>query len=146
MISAISAIANDGVRVTPHVIKYSPEEEALKVKHIQTVSPETAHTVARLLAGSIGRSKSPVNLEDYHVAAKTGTARKSIAGAKGYTNKLVTSIIGFLPASNPQVEIYVVIDSPSKGALWGSTVAAPVFREVALQTARIMNIPPDKKK
>ena len=144
MASAISAIANNGVRVTPHVIKYSPEEEAEKIKHIQTVSPETAYTVTKLLAGSIGRSKSPVNLEDYTVAAKTGTARKSSYGTKGYTNKLVTSIIGFLPASNPQVEIYVVIDSPSKGALWGSTVAAPVFREVALQTARIMNIAPDK--
>ena len=142
MASAISAIANNGVRVTPHVIKYSPEEEAKKIKHIQTVSPETAHAVTKLLAGSIGRSKSPVNL-DYHVAAKTGTARKS-SNNGGYTNKLVTSIIGFLPASNPQVEIYVVIDSPSKGALWGSTVAAPVFREVAMQTARIMNIPPDK--
>ena len=104
------------------------------------------HSVAKLLAGSIGRSKSPVNLDEYHVAAKTGTARKSVSGGKGYTTKLVTSIVGFLPASNPQVEIYVVIDSPSKGALWGSTVAAPVFREVALQTARIMNIAPDKKK
>ena len=144
MVSAISAIANNGVRVTPHVIKYSPEEAAEKIKAVQVIKPETAHSVAKLLAGSIGRSKSPVNLDDYHVAAKTGTARKSITGAKGYTNKLVTSIIGFLPANNPQVEIYVVIDSPSKGALWGSTVAAPVFREVALQTARILNIPPDK--
>ena len=100
--------------------------------------------MTKLLAGSVGNSKSPVNLEDYHVAAKTGTARKSSYGTKGYTSKLVTSIIGFFPATNPQVEIYVVIDSPSKGALWGSTVAAPVFREVALQTARIMNITPDK--
>lgn len=81
----------------------------------------------------------------YQVAAKTGTARKSTSGGKGYSNKLVTSIIGYLPASNPQVLIYVVVDSPSKGALWGSTVAAPVFREVALQTARIMNIAPDKQ-
>ncbi len=145
MVSAISAIANNGVRVTPHVIKYTPEEEVEKIKHIQTIKPETAHSVSRLLAGSIGRSKSPVNLDDYNVAAKTGTARKSISGAKGYTNKLVTSIVGFFPANNPQVLIYVVIDSPSKGALWGSTVAAPVFREVALQTARILNIPPDKK-
>src|SRR5574344_798884 len=144
MVSAISAIANNGVRVTPHVIKYTPEEAETKIHHIQTIKPETAHAVTRLLAGSIGRSKSPVNLDDYHVAAKTGTARKSSFGGKGYTTKLVTSIIGFLPASSPQVEIYVVIDSPSKGALWGSTVAAPVFREVAMQTARIMNIPPDK--
>jgi cell division protein FtsI (penicillin-binding protein 3) len=144
MVSAVSAIANNGIRVTPHVIKYSPEDEIEKVKSVQAVIPETARIVTKLLAGSVGRSKSPVNLDEYHVAAKTGTARKSSSGGKGYTNKLVTSIIGFLPASNPQVEIYVVIDSPSKGALWGSTVAAPVFREVALQTARIMNITPDK--
>lgn len=146
MASAISAIANNGVKVTPHVIKYTPEEEAEKIKRVPVIKPETAQSVIRLLAGSIGRSKSPVNLDEYQVAAKTGTARKSVSGGKGYSTKLVTSIIGFLPASNPQVEIYVVIDSPSKGALWGSTVAAPVFREVALQTARIMNIAPDKKK
>ncbi len=144
--SAISTIANNGVRVTPHVIQYPPELLSEKVKQVQVLSPQTAHSVTKLLAGSIGRSKSPVNLEDYTVAAKTGTARKSVSGGKGYTTKLVTSIIGFFPATNPEVLIYVVIDSPSKGALWGSTVAAPVFREVALQTARIMNIVPDKVK
>ena len=144
MVAAISALANHGVMVTPHVIKYSPEEETVKVKHVQAIKPETAQTVTKLLTGSIGRSKSPVNLEDYHVAAKTGTAKKIIPGKKGYSGKLVTSIIGYFPATNPQIEIYVVIDSPSEGALWGSTVAAPVFREVALQTARILNIAPDK--
>lgn len=142
--SIISAFANDGVKVTPHVIKYTQEQAEGKIQHIRIMSPETAHSITKLLAGSIGRSKSPVNLDGYHVAAKTGTARKSTSGGTGYTNKLITSIIGYFPASNPQVLIYVVIDSPSKGALWGSTVAAPVFREVALQTARIMNIPPDK--
>jgi len=144
MASAVSAIANDGVKITPHVIKYAPEDAVDRVKYVQVISPETARSVTKLLAGSVGRSKSPVNLDEYQVAAKTGTARKTVYGSKGYSSKLVTSIVGFLPASNPQVEIYVVIDSPSKGALWGSTVAAPVFREVALQTARIMNIAPDK--
>ena len=143
--SIISAFANDGVKVTPHVIKYSQEQAEEKIHHTRIMSPETAHSLTKLLAGSIGRSKSPVNLDMYQVAAKTGTARKSTSGGKGYSNKLVTSIIGYLPASNPQVLIYVVVDSPSKGALWGSTVAAPVFREVALQTARIMNIAPDKQ-
>lgn len=144
--SAISAIANNGIKVTPHVIKYPPELLPEKVKQEQVLTPQTAHSVTKLLAGSIGRSKSPVNLEDYTVAAKTGTARKVVRGGKGYSSKLVTSIIGFFPATNPEVLIYVVIDSPSKGALWGSTVAAPVFREVALQIARIMNIVPDKTK
>jgi cell division protein FtsI/penicillin-binding protein 2 len=58
---------------------------------------------------------------------------------------LYTSVIGYFPASNPQVLIYVVVDSPSGSEMWGSTVAAPVFKEVALQTARILNIVPDKK-
>ena len=81
--SAISAIANNGVKVTPHVIKYPPEVLPEKVKQVQVLSPQTAHSVTKLLAGSIGRSKSPVNLEDYSVAAKTGTARKSVSGGKG---------------------------------------------------------------
>jgi cell division protein FtsI (penicillin-binding protein 3) len=143
MVSAISAIANDGIKVTPHVIKYPPDVEAERIKHVRVISSDTARTVTRLLAGSIGRSKSQVNLDGYNVAAKTGTARKSSSG-RGYSDKLVTSIIGYFPATNPQVLIYVVIDSPSKGALWGSTVAAPVFKDVAVQVARIMNIVPDK--
>ena len=50
-----------------------------------------------------------------------------------------------MPASNPQLLIYVVIDSASAGGpVWGNTVAAPVFKEVANQCARILNIPPDK--
>jgi cell division protein FtsI (penicillin-binding protein 3) len=50
-----------------------------------------------------------------------------------------------LPASDPQIIIYVVVDSPTGEVLYGNTVAAPIFREVALQVARIMNIPPDKE-
>ena len=61
-------------------------------------------------------------------------------------NKLYTSIVGYLPASDPQVLIYVVVDSAQGGGVWGATIAAPVFKEVAQQTARILNIPPDKKK
>ncbi len=144
MASAASAIANNGVRVTPHVIKYSPEEAETKIKSVQVMTPENAHALTKLLAESIERSKSPAKLDHYTVAAKTGTSKKTMENGRGYTNKLYTSVIGYFPASNPQVLIYVVVDSASGGDVWGSTVAAPVFREVALQTARIMNITPDK--
>ena len=83
-------------------------------------------------------------MPQYTVAAKTGTSRKPLGKQKGYSNQLYTSVIGFLPADNPKILIYVVVDSPKGEAIWGSTVAAPIFREIALQTARIMNIPPDK--
>ncbi len=145
MVSAVSALANDGVRVTPHVIKYSPEEEAEKIQRIQAIKPETARTVTQLLAKSVANSKSYINLDKYTVAGKTGTSKKPKERSKGYSDALYASVIGYLPASNPQILIYVVIDSASTGGpVWGNTVAAPVFKEVANQCARILNIPPDK--
>ena len=65
---------------------------------------------------------------------------------KGYSDALYASVIGYFPANNPQLLIYVVIDSATAGGpVWGNTVAGPVFKEVALQSARILNIPPDKE-
>ncbi len=145
MISAVSALANNGVRVTPHVIKYSPEEEKEKIKYVQAVSPETAQIVTQLLAKSVSNSKSYINLDKYSVAGKTGTSKKPMENKKGYSDALYASVIGYLPANNPQILIYVVVDSASAGGpVWGNTVAAPIFKEVALQVARILNIPPDK--
>ena len=144
MISAVSALANGGVKITPHVIKYSPEEAEKKLKKEQVVSYQTAQRMTRLLSQAIENGKSPAKLDNYTVAAKTGTSLKPKEKGSGYTNKMYTSIVGYLPASNPQILIYVVVDSPVGEAIWGSTVAAPIFREVALQSARILNLAPDK--
>ncbi len=145
MASAVSALANNGNRVTPHVIKYSEEEALEKIKTTPVISIDKAQALTKLMTQSIESSKSPVKLDNYTVAAKTGTSRKTMENGIGYTNKLYTSVVGFFPASNPQVLIYVVVDSASGYDVWGSTIAAPIFREVALQTARILNITPDKK-
>ncbi len=144
MISAVQALANNGVRVTPHVIKYSPEEEALKVQRTQVLSPETAHSVTRLLAASVNHGRSVIKMDKYNVAAKTGTSRKPKENSSGYTPFTYTSTIGFLPASDPQILVYVMVDSAKVGAIWGNTVAGPVFHEVTTQVARIMNLKPDK--
>ncbi len=144
MVSAVSALANDGVRVTPHVIKYSPEEEIEKVKRIPTVSAQTARTITKLLAMSVNNGKSCIKMDKYNVAAKTGTSRKPLENGVGYSGAVYTSTIGYFPASDPQVLIYVVVDSAKKGPVWGNTVAGPVFKEVAEQTARILDLKPDK--
>ena len=144
MASAVSALANDGVRVTPHVIKYSEEEAKEKIKSVQALKPETARITTQLLAKSVANSRSVINLDKYSVAGKTGTSRKPKENAKGYSDSVYTSVIGYLPASNPQILVYVIVDSPTGGAVWGNTVAGPVFKEVATQSARILNIPPDK--
>ncbi|MCI1272927.1 MAG: penicillin-binding protein 2 [Clostridiaceae bacterium] len=144
MASAVSALANNGVRVTPHVIKYSPEEAATKIKETQVVTPETAHSITRLLVQSVNKGKSVVKLDKYNVAAKTGTSRKPRENSAGYTPYAYTSTIGYFPAKDPQVLVYVMVDSAKSGAIWGNTVAGPVFHEVCTQVARILNLKPDK--
>ena len=145
MVSAVSAIANDGVRVTPHVIKYSPEEEEIKIKRVQVMTPEHARIVTDLLTESINRGKSPIKSDSYNIAAKTGTSIKPKENGAGYTNKLYTSIVGYLPSSDPQVLIYVIVDSAQGGEIWGNTVAAPIFKEISIQVAHLLNLQPDKK-
>ena len=146
MVSAVSAIANDGVRVTPHVIKYSPEEAAIKIKKTQVMTPEHARLVTSLLTESINRGKSPIKSDSYNIAAKTGTSIKPKENGAGYTNKLYTSIVGYLPSSDPQVLIYVIVDSAQGAEIWGNTVAAPIFKEISTQVTHILNLQPDKIK
>lgn len=146
MVSAVSAIANDGVRVTPHVIKYSPEEEAIKIKRTQVMTPEHARAVTDLLTESVNKGKSIIKSDYYNIAAKTGTSIKPKENGAGYTNKLYTSIVGYMPSSDPQVLIYVIVDSAQGAEIWGNTVAAPIFKEIYTQVSHILNLLPDKIK
>ena len=144
MVSALSALANKGVRVTPHVIKYSEEDLPKYVKSVRVLSESTAKTVTDLLRQSIEIGKSPLKLNNYYLAAKTGTSKKPKEDGIGYTNNYYTSAVGYLPATNPKVLIYVIVDSAQGGEVWGSTVAGPIFHSVATQVASIMNLIPDK--
>lgn len=144
MVSAVSAIANDGVRLTPHIIKYTADEEENKIQRTQVMTPEHARSITKMMMNSINNSKSPIKMDNYNVAAKTGTSRKPKENSAGYTNKLYTSIVGYLPASDPQVLIYVLVDSAQGSEIWGNTIAAPVFKEISSQVARILNLKPDK--
>lgn len=145
MVTAVAAIANNGVKVTPHIIKYTEEEAKNKLKTAQVMSPEHAKQLTQILMNSINNSKnSQIKMNSYNVAAKTGTSRKPKENGSGYTNNLYTSIVGYLPATNPEVVIYILVDSAQGGGIWGSTIAAPIFKEVSSHVVRIMNLTPDK--
>ena len=146
MAGAISAIANKGVWVTPHVIKYSPEELNSKVARRRVMEEQDAIDLTDLMVQAMDKGTSIVKMDDFSVAAKTGTSRRPLDNGIGYSNKLYTSMIGFLPASDPKVAIYVVVDSPSGYEIWGSTVAAPIFKEVATDVVKILNLYPDRPK
>ena len=144
MVAAVSAIANKGVWITPHVIKYSPEEEAVKIKKVQVMTPEHAGIITELLTESVNKGRSVIKSDSFNIAAKTGTSIKPKENGTGYTNKLYTSIVGYMPSSDPQVLIYVIVDSAQGGEIWGNTVAAPIFKEISTQISHILNLQPDK--
>ena len=146
MASAVAAIANNGVWITPHVIKYSPEELEQKIIKRRVMSEQTAHDLTWILVKALENGKSNVKMDEYYIAAKTGTSRRPLDNGAGYSNKLYTSIVGFLPASDPKILVYVVVDSPNGEAIWGSTVAAPIFKDITTELVKIMNLNPDKKK
>jgi len=82
-------------------------------------------------------------VDGYTVAGKTGTARKARTdGVPGYAQgKYVASFSGFLPAEDPRVLIVVSIDEPS-GSIYGGTVAAPAFSQIAAFAVEHLKIPP----
>ncbi len=144
--SAVGAIANNGVWVTPHVIKYKKEEFQKNIKVRRVISKQTAGVLTNLLADSIDATTSKAGkIPNYRIAGKTGTSRKPKPNGRGYLkDKVYTSFVGYLPVKNPQLVILVVIDSPNTKQNWGSTIAGPVFNSIALQAARLKGIEPDR--
>lgn len=143
--SAIASVANGGYLITPHVIKYKRKDLKKHVKFKKVISPETANTISEILEQSIRNSKSEAGkVPNFSVAGKSGTSRKPNPNGPGYIkNQVYTSFVGFLPAKKPEVLIMVVVDNPKGYGVWGSTVAGPVFNEVALQITRHLKLRPD---
>ncbi len=151
MASAYATIANDGVRVQPHVVRQIGEEGKdptyqAQPQRARVVSPEAARTLRKMmrevvLSGTGRRAQ----LEGYTVSGKTGTAWK-YDPKKGFSEgKRVSSFIGMAPAENPAVVIAIMIDEPSIGDRSGATVAAPVFKAIAEQILPRLNILPNRE-
>ncbi|MGG4399599.1 penicillin-binding transpeptidase domain-containing protein [Paenibacillus amylolyticus] len=154
-VAAISAIANGGKLLEPHLVKEikNPNDgttEVIKPKVVrQVISKESSKLVSGYLEQvvadqTIGTGRNAY-IEGYRVAGKTGTARKVVNGAYS-KSKDVVSFIGFAPVNNPKIAILVVIDQPDGTNIGGGTAAAPVFKKIVSQTLQYMGIPKDTAK
>jgi cell division protein FtsI (penicillin-binding protein 3) len=113
---------------------------------MQVVPPEVAKTLQGMLQQVIESPRGAVRAQvpGYHVAGKSGTARKTSVGTKGYkANSYRSLFAGFAPAQNPRIAMVVVVDEPGKGAYYGGLISAPVFSRVMAGSLRLMNIAPD---
>lgn len=145
MLMSVSAVANDGKMVTPHVL-YSMLRDGYQytVPSQYAGSPirsETARTLNEMLAISLEQESSQALLPGYRLAGKTGTAQ--IPTDYGYdAERTNASFIGWGPVDDPQFMVYIWLQKPAS-SIWASETAAPVFSKVAEQSVIILNIPPD---
>ncbi len=138
---AFSVLANNGRMVPLSLIHV---DEAPKAS--QVIPENVAKTMQGMLQQVIEapRGVFRAQVPAYHVAGKSGTARKTSVGTKGYAENSYRSLFaGFGPMSDPRYAIVVVIDEPSKAGYFGGLVSAPVFSKVMSGTLRLMNITPD---
>jgi cell division protein FtsI (penicillin-binding protein 3) len=144
MASAYAAIANDGVSIQPHVVERIEGQAPRKPKQRQIISTVTAKQLTTMLRGVVETgSGGEARVSGYSVAGKTGTAAKPDPVHGGYSKyKYVGSFVGFVPAKAPRLVILVTVDEP-RGTIWGGTVAAPAFAEIAEFALEYLDIPPD---
>lgn len=154
LVTAVSAIANGGLLYRPHVVQELRRGEQIlpaansngPAAPRRVIRPETAATLRRLMEGVILQPHATgllARLDGWTAAGKTGSAQKIDPATGRYSpTQFVASFTGFAPINNPAVTILVSLDSPV-GLREGGLVAAPVFKRVAEQVLRYLDIPRD---
>lgn len=139
MARAYLAFARDGDLLPLSLVKVDAPPAAGK----QIFSPKVARELRTMLemAAGPGGTAPKAQVPGYRVAGKTGTAHKLEGGR--YTNKYVSSFVGFAPVSDPRLVVAVMIDEPSAGQHYGGAVAGPVFARIVEGSLRALGIAPD---
>lgn len=146
-VTAVSAAINGGTLYKPYIVKSlnDPEtnsviKENTPVKKRKVISEETSKKV-RLALESVVTNGSGKNayIEGYRVGGKTGTAQKVEKG-RYLVGNYILSFIGFLPADDPKVVVYVAINNPKRVVQYGGVVSAPVAKSILLDSIDALNI------
>ncbi|MGD1907171.1 MAG: peptidoglycan D,D-transpeptidase FtsI family protein [Leptolyngbyaceae cyanobacterium] len=143
-----AAIANGGKLVTPHVLDGMVDEtgaliwQPLRPAPKVVFSPETSQAVLAMMEKVVSEGTGDTaQLPGYRVAGKTGTAQK-VTDYGYYGDGRITSFVGILPVEAPRFVVLAVIDEPLGDNIFGSTVAAPLVKEVMDALVVLEGIPP----
>jgi cell division protein FtsI/penicillin-binding protein 2 len=147
MVTAFSAIANEGKTITPYIIKkiVSPDGAVLETypkPGKEVISSKTAAVLSAMLVNVVenGHGKR-AGVKGYFIAGKTGTAQVPYKDRPGYNPDLnIGSFIGFGPVDNPQFLMLVRIDNP-RDVKFAESTAAPAFGEIATFILNYLQVP-----
>ncbi|MDH5542947.1 MAG: penicillin-binding protein 2 [Nitrospinota bacterium] len=147
LVSALSVIGNGGMYVKPHIVRKvtrngKVEWEFKSPTPRRIISREAALGTMKILELAVREGTGEdAYAPGYELAGKTGTAQKFDRTLKRYSkDKHLASFMALFPAEDPMLSILVMVDEPA-GAGWGGKVAAPMAKDIAIETARILDIP-----
>lgn len=146
-ITAVSAAINGGYLNKPYIVKSLNEPETNTViqqneRQIvrKVISEETSEKVRYALESVVTNGTGrPAYIDGYRVGGKTGTAQK-VENGRYMVGNYITSFIGFLPADDPQVIVYVAVDNAKGVTQYGGTVVAPIVKTVLTDSITALGI------
>lgn len=145
-ITAVSAAINGGKLYTPYVVKRISSDTGDIIKENSSkfvrnvISDNTSKTVRMALESvvALGTGRNAY-IDSYRVGGKTGTAQK-VKDGRYMVGNYIVSFIGFLPADDPEIVVYIAIDNAKGITQYGGTVAAPVAKNVLKDAALILEV------
>lgn len=149
-VRAVSAVVNGGNLYSPYIVKNFLESETDTIVKsnsptlIKNVISEETSSIVRYALESVVAKGSGHNayIENYRIGGKTGTAQTVENGVYS-DSKYILSFIGFMPADDPEIVVYVAIQNAKNVVQYGGTVAAPIARNIFLSAIDILDISPD---
>lgn len=114
-------------------------------KEAQVINKDTSslvrHALESVVANGSGRN---AYIENYRVGGKTGTAQK-VENGRYMSGNYILSFIGFMPADDPEIVVYVAVDNPKGVVQYGGTVSAPIAKNILKDAINILDIKQDSK-
>lgn len=151
-VQAVSAAVNGGKLFTPYVVSkvYNPESGEVVIENKpnlkrNVVSEETSKIVRDALESVVANGSGRAAYRDgLRIGGKTGTAQK-VENGRYKDGDYIVSFIGFAPANDPEVVVYVAVDSPKGELVFGSTIVAPIVGQIIEDIAPILGIEKDRE-
>jgi len=150
-VRALSALANGGTLITPHVVKKIEYQTGLSKKMSfvpgkQVIKKETSEEITRMLVNVVDKALrgGTAKIPGYSVAAKTGTAQMTDEGTAGYIEgKYLHSFFGYFPAYNPKFLVFLFHIYP-KNVRYASETLTDPFLNITKFLINYYQIPPDR--
>lgn len=150
-VAAVAAAVNGGTLYKPYIAQelIDPVTKEVVMRNTpvakrKVISEETSKEIRHALETVVAQGSGfRAFVDSYRIGGKTGTAQKAQNG-RYLENNFIVSFMGFAPADDPQIIVYVAVDNPKGGLIFGGTVAAPIVGSIMKDGLMALGVEPRK--